>query len=336
MSDSKKIRFGILGCSRVAHKGVLPAIIGAESADLTMVGSRSLDKAEETAKEFDCAKWGTYEDVLKNKEVDAVYISIPPSLHEEWAVKAAQEGKHVYCEKPATVSYDEAKRMVETAQKNKVRLIEGLMFRYHPQNEKVREMIEGGELGEILRFNGCFSYDMPDQESNAMSKELGGGSLYSCGVYPISASRMVFNEEPISVFAKMRIDSKSKVDIETHVMMEFPNNKIAFVSSLFGAYYQSMYEVLGDKAHVRMKRAYAVPRDWETKMFVDKDDKVTEVIIKPADHFKLMIEDFCDEISKKEASTKDYEAELLAQSRVLEAVKRSSKENRVVNIEEIV
>ena len=333
--NAPKVKFGVLGASRVAQKGVIPAIVASERAEFGMVGSRDPQKATEIAKKFGCDCFGTYEDVLRNKEIDAVYISLPPAFQEEWAIKAAEAGKHMYVEKPAATSYDSAKKIVAVARKNNVRLIEGLMFRYHPQNMRAKECINQDALGELLQFEGCFGFAMPDKETNMMKKEAGGGCLNYCGVYPIAASRMVFQEEPISVYCKLNIDAESGVDTETRIFLEFSGGKNAFASSYFGSYYQSTYAVLGTKAHIRMKRAYAVPSNMETKMFLDKDDDVEEITFPPADHFRLMIDEFCEEIGKGAASEKKYEEDMIAQARVMEAARLSHKEERKVAISEI-
>lgn len=330
-----KIRFGVLGCSRIAQKSVLPAIIDSELAQLAMVGSRSRDKAAEIAQQFNCNTCGSYEDVVNSPEVDVVYISLPPALHEELSIKAANAGKHVFCEKPAAISYASGKKMVEAARRNNVRLLEGLMFRYHPQNVKVKELIKNGDLGNLLKFEGSFGYAMPEKNSNSLNKELGGGCLHACGVYPVAASRMLFEEEPVSVFCRLKTDPESGVDIKADMVLEYASGKSAFASALFGSYYESTYSILGTKASVRMSRAYAVPKNIATKIFFDADDKVSEILVPPADHFKIMIDDFCGEILKGENSDKDYENDLLAQAKVLEAAKTSAKESRAVTIAEI-
>jgi predicted dehydrogenase len=333
---SPKIRFGVIGCSRVAQKGMLPALRDSEYAELAMVGSRNPEKAKEVALQFSGNEWGTYDDVLKNENIDAVYVSLPNALHEEWAIKAIEAGKHVICEKPAAISYAAAKRMVACAQKKNVRLLDGLMFQYHPQHARVKSLIDSGVLGELIRFDGCFGCAMPERASNAMNEKLGGGSFNDQATYPICASRMIFGEEPESVLCKIQLDSQSRVSIKSDTVLYYSDNKIAFASSIFGSYYQSTYSVLGSKAHVRMGRAYAVPRDRETKLFLDADDFITEITIEPADHFKLMVDDFCIEIAKGIKSAKKYEENLLAQARVLEAMKKSHAETRIVHISEIV
>ena len=335
MSTSPKIKFGVIGCSRIALKGALPAMVDSEYAELAMVGSRSEEKAKEVAEQFSCGAWGTYDDIVNNKEINAIYVSLPNSMHEEWSIKALNAGKHVWCEKPAATSFDAAKNMTRAARENGVRLIEGFMFRYHPQHTKIKKIIKEGTLGDPLRFEGCFGYPFPPQESIAIKKELQGGSFYNAGGYPVAASRMIFEEEPLSVFATLKEDPNSGVNTGADALLFYSKGKMALISSLFGSYFQSTYSVLGSEAYIKAARAYAVPRDMSTKIYLDKDDVVEEMIIEPADHFRLMLDDFCKEVAKGGASTKKYEEDILDQARVIEAIKLSSKENRPVKISEM-
>lgn len=333
--QNSKVKFGVIGLSRIALKRMLSAIGSSGYSELRMVGSRNPEKAKEVAMQFGADKWGTYEQILEDKDIQAVYISLPNSLHEEWTVKALEAGKHVICEKPAAISYAAAKRMVEAARQNNVRLLEGLMFRYHPQQIKVKELIEQGTLGKLTKFDGCLGFAMPDETDIAMKKDLEGGSLNSCAVYPVSASRMVFGEEPVSVFCRLEIDPKSGVDISATVLLEYSEGRTASAASFFGSYFQSTYGVLGTKAHIRMGRAYAVPSDMGTKIFLDSDDKISEITFPPTDHFRLMLDNFCKEILTAGENKKDFEGDLLAQARILEAARKSNVEKRIVNISEI-
>ena len=144
------IKIGIIGCSRIAKRSVIPAMIKSKYTEIEIIGSRTERKAKEFSKEFNCKKYGTYEDVIKNKSVDAVYISTPIGTHEEWAIKAATEGKHVYCEKSSTTSFESAKKILNTAKQNNVRIMEGFMFKFHTQHQKVRELINNNKIGKMI------------------------------------------------------------------------------------------------------------------------------------------------------------------------------------------
>lgn len=335
MTSTKKIRFGVIGCSRVAKKSALPALQDSTLAELAMIASRDPENARICAEQFSSPAWGAYEEVLADKDIDAVYISLPNSLHEEWCIKAASAGKHVWCEKPTALSYASANRMVAACKKNNVRLFEGFMFLSHPQHATVRNMIGQGTLGELLTFTGCFAYPMPAPDSslrNALA--LGGGSYYDSAVYPIRASRMIFGAEPESVTCVLTMDP-ADVNIKADMLLSYPGGRSAFISSAFGSYFQSTYGMLGSEGRISMERAYAVPKDKPVKIFMEKDDAVQIIQIDPADHFKIMIDDFCHEILLGSASKKDFEGDLLAQARVITAGLISHEEHRIVRVSEI-
>lgn len=325
------MKFGVLGNSKVGMK-IFPAMNASERVDLVAMGSRDPEKAKEGATRYGISTWGTYDDVVSSKEVEAIYVSLPNTLHEEWTVKALEAGKHVICEKPAALSYASAKRMVTAAKKSNKRLMEGLMFRYHPQHAKVKEFIKDGTLGTLARFDACFA--MPLQSGNMVSKELGGGALNYMAPYPIYASRMIFGEEPKNIFCKMKFDDALGVDLRADMIMEYSHGKIAFASTIMDAYFQSTYSVLGRDAGVRMGRAYAVPKDMGTKIFLDKDDRTEKIDMAPVDQFGLMLDSFCDTLSGN-GPAENYEDDLLAQARILGAARRSAQEGRVVDISEI-
>jgi len=334
-NTSKKISFGIIGCSKIARKAVLSAINSSQFAEIGRIGSRDLSKAKEFCEYFHCDNYGTYDEVLEDENIDIVYISLPNSLHEKWTIKAAKKRKHVWCEKPSTTSFISAKKMVEACKKNNVRLFEGLMFRYHPQQKLVKKIVDKGILGDLLKFFGNYSFPYQSKDSNIMNNKLGGGSLNDSASYPIYASRMLFQEEPISVLCNLNIDPISSVDVNVDILLNYPEGKTAHISSMFGSYYQCRYDLLGSNGRVVLNRAYVVPKNMQTNLFLDTEDKIKKIKIPPHDHFKLMVDDFCNEISKTRNKI-NHEKDLLCQARVLEAARISSREKRVVMISEIV
>jgi len=330
-----RIRIGVIGCSRVAAKIALPAMKSSDMVEVVIIGSRSLGKSEEYAREFGCRSYGSYDDVLKNDDIDLVYVSLPVGLHEDWVVRAAGAGKHILCEKSSTTSLESARRMIRACRKNNVRILEGFSFRYHPQHRKVAEMIREDYLGELVTFNGAFGFPMPARDNIRMIKELGGGVLNDAACYPICASRIIFQTEPIEIVASLTYDEQSGVDVRASVFIKYPGDKIAFVSAVFGACFQSAYSIWGSKAIASMKRAYAIPRDWAASIFFFANDKNNEILVEPADQFRLMIENFCSELLEPGATEFNFEEDLSAQAIVMEAVRISNKENRLVRIDEL-
>ena len=327
------LKIGAIGCSDVAKRQLFPAIDSSQLANVEYIGSRSLKKAEEWAKKYGCSKFGTYDDVI-DSNIDAVYISLPIGLHEEWTLKAAKAGKHVLCEKSSTTSYESAKKMVKTGKENNIRILEGFAFRFHPQHKQIRELI-CREIGELHNFYGIYGFPLPLEDNIRWKKELGGGVLNDVSCYPIYASRLVFQSEPISVLSHLEFDKKFDVDKSADIILKYPNEKTAFVSSGFNNYYQSKYSVWGSKARISTKRAYAVPRDYKTSVYLDKNDKISETIIPPVNQFAIMFDIFCNVITNNIKNPYDFENDLLEQAKLMESIRISSHEKRLVPLSEI-
>ena len=331
MNKLNPLKFGIIGCSRIARKSVIPAILKSEFAELEIIGSRTVEKSKEFSSEFNCKKNGTYDDVIFDDSINAVYISTPIGTHAELAMKAASAGKHVYCEKSSTDSFTSAKEMVECSKNNNVRIMEGFMFRFHPQHQKVKELINDKKIGDVDLFNGSFGFPSFPEGDIRYNKELGGGFLNDTGCYPIHASRMIFDEEPLSVFCHNPNDSKTDVDIKGTSILTYKNNKTANVTYANGNYYQAKYEVWGSDGIISLDRAYSVPSHFITKINLQYnvenswDGRKNKIIeIPAADHFLKMIDTFCMEITGKEKSSFNFEKELLNQAKVMEAHRLSN------------
>ena len=336
------LRFGIIGCSRIAKQSVIPAILKSEFAELQMIGSRSVDRAKEFSSEFNCKNYGTYEDVISDESVDAVYISTPIGTHEEWAIKAANAGKHIHCEKSSTTSFESAKKMIENSKQNNVRIMEGFMFRFHPQHQKVKDLINNNKIGDLVSFNGTFGFPAFPDGDIRYNKKLGGGFLNDSGCYPIYASRMIFDEEPLGVSCNLFNDSKNDVDIRGTSYMTYDNEKMASITYGNGNYYQAEYSIWGSDGIISLERAYSVPPDFKTSVNIQSNTENTwdgtkneNYEINPTDHFLEMINAFCLEISGKKKSSFSFEQELENQAKVMELHRISSRENRFVSLDEI-
>jgi len=332
---TNNVKFGIIGCSDIAKRKTIPAMLNSKNVSLHMIGSRSKEKAKEWAHEFKINEFGSYDDVLENKNLDAVYISLPFSLQAEWAIKAAKKGKHILCEKSTTTSFTSAKLVVETARKNNVRILEAFMFRFHPQHKKFKELIKNGIAGDIFQFESKFGLMMKNNDGFRFNKKLGGSALNDVGCYPVCASRMFFEQEPLGVMSSLIFDKINGIDTQGSFFIVFPNNKIALGSFSYNNFYQSIYSVWGTKSSIGLKRAFAIKPDSNTYIWIKSDDGYNEIEIPWNDQSQLMIEDFCDVITGNSKSSFDYESDLLNQAKTLEAIRISNHERRFVKLEEI-
>ncbi len=326
MNKLNPLKFGIIGCSRIARKSVIPAILKSEFAELEIIGSRTIEKSEKFSSEFNCRKNGTYDDVIFDDSINAVYISTPIGTHAELAMKAASAGKHVYCEKSATDSFTSAKEMVECSKNNNVRIMEGFMFRFHPQHQKVQELINNKKIGNIDSFNGSFGFPSFPEGDIRYNKELGGGFLNDSGCYPICASRMIFDEEPYEAFGQLFFNERF-VDLSGSAILFYKNGKTATISYINGSYYQAKYEVWGTEGVISLDRAYSVPSDFTTKVTLQYntennwDGRRTETFeIEPKDHFLEMLDTFCMEITGTKKAPFDFEQDLLNQAKIIEVI----------------
>lgn len=330
----EKLNIGIIGCSRIAKNSTIPAILKSDHANLEFIGSRNFDKAAVFSKEFNCKKFGTYEEVLNDENVDAVYISTPVGTHEEWVIKSANMGKHILCEKSSTTSYESAKTMTETCKQNNVRLLECLMFRFHPSHQKVKEFINNDSLGKIFSFYGKYGFPTIPKNDIRYDKSLGGGILNDAGCYPICASRILFNSEPEGVFCELSIDKESKVDTKASIFMNFGNSRTSHSVVGYDLFYESMYSLWGSSGSLHLTRAYNVPIDMPVNLTLNNNYKNT-LTINPVDHFELMINSFVDEVVNQGISAFNFEDDLLKQAQIMDAARLSFKEERFVKVNEI-
>ena len=343
MIKLEPLKFGTIGCSRIAKRSVIPAILKSEFAELEIIGSSSDGKVKEFSKEFNCEKFGSYEDVILDDSVDAVYISTPIGMHAELSNKATAAGKHVYVEKSSTYSLGNAVEMVESAKRNNVRLMEGFMFRFHPQHQKVQELINKNKIGELVAFNGSFGFPAFPEGDIRYNDLRGGGFLNDSGCYPICASRMIFDEEPISVGCTLRYNqADNPVDVNGTSILIYGNNKNASIVFGNGNYYQAKYEVWGTDGVISADRAYSLPPDFSTKINLQyntennwKGRRNDTFQIQPKDHFLEILDTFCMEITGTKNASYNFEEELLKQAKVMEAHRHSSNTGKQVFLSEL-
>ena len=332
---TNKINIGIIGCSTIAKNSTIPAILKSNNVKLEHIGSRSNNKALEFSKTFDCEKCGTYDDVINDKNVDAVYISTPVGNHEKWVLKSAKAGKHVLCEKSSTTSFDSAKKMISVAKENNIRLMEGFMYRFHPSHQKVKKCINDKIIGKVFLFSSKYGFPPVTKDNIRYNRSLGGGILNDAGCYPINASRMLFESEPIGVFCNLVIDKEKQVDTKATLLMDFDKGIQSQSSVGYDLQYQSTYNLWGSNGFLSLTRAYNIPPDMQAKLNIKNSNKDEEILIEPVNHFQLMVESFSNEINKSNSDKFNFEEDLLNQARVMEACRISNNEKRYVDIKEI-
>lgn len=331
-----KIRFGIIGCSSIAERTMIPAIINTKNACVQNIGSRNVVKAKKFARRFSCECFGTYEDVLNDKNIDAVYISLPIGLQEEIVVKAAKARKHIICEKSACTSFTSAKKMIRLCTQNKVRLLEGFSFRFHPQHKHITKIIHSGTFGKPHIFMSKFLIPMKEDVDNfRFKKELGGGALNDLGCYVISASRYIFASEPVSVRCNLFQKKKTGVDVYGYVLLEFTNNRYAFGVFGYESDYQANYEMISDKTALSSVISYNIRSGIRPTVKIQNSDEERVMSLPAANQSILMIEDFCNTLKHTKLSLFPYEKDLLHQAHAMQMCRLSNIRNKTINIKVI-
>jgi predicted dehydrogenase len=237
--------------------------------EVAAIGSRDLGKAKKTADTLGIAKaYGSYEELLADPQVEAIYNPLPNQLHVPWSIKAAEAGKHVLCEKPLSMTVAEAKKLLAVQQRTGVIIGEAFMVRTHPQWLRTRELIASGRIGSLRSIQGFFSYFNTDPKNIRNIPECGGGGMMDIGCYPINTSRFVFGEEPLRVSALLEKDPKLHVDRLTSAMMEFPSGHATFTCSTQLVPYQRM-QFLGTKGRIEIEIPFNAPNDRPCRIFID-------------------------------------------------------------------
>ncbi|MEM1505598.1 Gfo/Idh/MocA family oxidoreductase [Domibacillus sp. 8LH] len=326
----KKIRFGILSTAGIAQKELIPAFKRATLAEVTAIASRNGRKAREIAQKNDIPKsYGSYEDLLGDPEIDAVYIPLPNHLHKDWVIKAAEKGRHILCEKPAALNSSEIKEMEEACLKHDIFFMEGFMYAVHPQHARVKEIIASGEIGEVTNMRAAFTF-LLEQPSGSikMKKETGGGSLYDVGCYGIHSIRTILGTEPETVQTHAVIDPVSGVDTSQLTHMTFPNGITAYIESGFHSFRRSEYEVIGTKGKITVPRAFRP--DWHggEGLVIIENDSVTRTERFYADQYKTEIDQFAAAVLEKNGDTKAEFKQSYLNLKVIDACLKSIKSNK--------
>ena len=287
---SEQLRWGILSTARIARTLFVPGVRAGTETQVVAVGSRSLPAAREFADDLDIPRaYGSYEGLLRDPEVDAVYIALPNSLHAEWTLRAADAGKHVLCEKPLARRAAEARRMADACHAAGVVLMEAFMWRHHPQHAHVRALLDSGAIGEPSFARATFGYVInPARQAGGLnarlSDSLEGGSLMDVGCYSVNLARWVFGAEPVALAAQQRVDPTYGVEVAFGGVLRFPGGQLAMVDSSFEHAFLNRYEIAGPKGRIVVEGAFR-PDDSPGRIDVYRGSEHSVETVAPANQF---------------------------------------------------
>jgi predicted dehydrogenase len=340
-SRAKPVVWGVLGSSHFASMAAIPAMRGAALAEPRAIASRSLDKAKAAAQAASLpVAYGSYEELLADPEIEAVYNPLPGNLHVPWSIRAARAGKHVLCEKPVALNAAEAEELAAVQRETGKLIAEAFMVRYHPQWLEVVELVRAGRIGQVRAVQSAFSYTNTDASNIRNQKEVGGGALYDIGSYCINTARLVFGSEPKRVAGVCDWDPESKCDRLTSGILDFGTGQATFVVGTQHVPYQRVH-IFGTKGHLEVDIPFNAPHDRPCKLYVDdgfvggpdftvaqnSDERRETISLPRANHYTEQWQAFSLAIRTGSPIRNDLSS-AVANMRVIDAIFRSSESER--------
>jgi xylose dehydrogenase (NAD/NADP) len=318
------VNWGVLGPGFVATRAVMPALRRIREARVLAVASRDAARAVQVAETFDIPRsYSSYADLLADPEIDAVYIALPNHLHREWAERAAAAGKHVLCEKPLACNAAEAMAMVRAAERSGVRLMEAVMYRFHPRMRRLHDMIASGAAGTVRAIYAAFSFTLAAQENYRRYREMGGGALLDVGSYCVNAARWFAGIEPVEVQAMAEYDSDTGIDRALSGLLRFPSGVIGLVRCGFDVAEQQLLEIAGTAGVIEVPMPFTAWQHDPAPIFWRRGMDWETIDIPPADPYEQMVAQFTAAVREGRA-TPYLPVESVANMGVLDALGRAA------------
>ncbi len=323
----RKVNWGVISTAKIGTANVIPAMQSGEYCNITAISSLDINKAKTAAAELNIPKaYGSYEELIADPEIEAVYNPLPNHLHVPYTIKALKAGKHVLCEKPISMDTKEAELLIsETKKYPKLKVMEAFMYKFHPRTQKIKELVDSGAIGELRTIQSHFSYSNLDPNNIRNKADIGGGGLMDIGCYCISYPRFLFNDEPISAVGSVEFDPVMKIDRITSGMLEFKEGTATFTCSTQLFPYQSA-TIFGTKGKIEVELPFNAPSDKETKISLYTNDKVETYTIDIYNQYTLQGDEFSKAIINDTKVPYPIE-DALNNMKVIDAIFKSKKSN---------
>jgi len=328
----KKIRWGIISTAKIGTEKVIPAMQQSQWCDIIAIASRDINKAKKAAADLGIAKaYGSYEELLADPDIDAIYNPLPNHLHVEWSIKTLQSGKHILCEKPIGLSSVEGQKLVDCAKSNpQLKTMEAFMYRHHPQWVKARSIVQDGGIGELKSIQSFFSYTNLDPANIRNQADIGGGGLMDIGCYNISLSRFIFDAEPQRVCGLIEFDPNFKIDRLASGIMEFAQGAASFVCSTQLASYQRV-NIVGTQGRVEIEIPFNAPPGVACKIWHQNEADIQEILLESCDQYTIQGDLFSQAVIN-DADVPTPIEDSVSNMKVIEALFQSAKQNGWVTL----
>lgn len=282
-----KIKWGILSTAKIGRLHVIPGMQAGTFCEVLGIASRDLETARQVAQELNIPKaYGSYEDMLADPEIQAVYNPLPNHLHVPWSIKIAEAGKHILCEKPIALNAADAQTLVAACQQHGVLLMEAFMYRMHTQWVMAKKMVQDGKIGQLRTIQVMFSYMNLDPDNIRNKAEIGGGGLMDIGCYPISVARFIFDAEPQRVVSLIKRDPNFKTDVLTSGLLDFGQGQATFTCSTQLTPYQRVH-IFGTKGRIEIEIPFNAPEYEPTNIYYQSDAEIQTIKIATCHQYQV-------------------------------------------------
>lgn len=292
-----RVRWGVLSTAKIGVEKVIPAMLKAESVEVLAIASRSAGNAEKIAQKLGISRaYGSYEALLADPDIDAIYNPLPNHLHVSATIQALAAGKHVLCEKPVALNQAEAKQLLEAARAHPhLKVMEAFMYRHHPQWHQAKAWVDDGAIGPLQTVQSFFSYFNDDPGNIRNQADIGGGSLMDVGCYCVSLARYLFADEPESVLGNLHIHGEFKTDTVASGLMNFKQGSASFTCGTQLAPYQRV-NIVGTTGRIEIDIPFNAPADQQTRLSLFNSEGEQQVTVAACDQYTLQAESMSQSI----------------------------------------
>lgn len=320
-----KVRWGVLSTAHIGTATVIPAMQQGTYCEVTAIASRDRARGQSVAQQLGIPRsYGSYEELLADPDIDAVYIPLPNHLHVPWSIKALEAGKHVLCEKPIAPTAAEAQKLMDAAkQYPNLKVMEAFMYRFHPQWQQARQLVRDGSIGTLRTVQSFFSYYNDDPHNIRNIAEVGGGGMLDIGCYNVSLSRFIFGAEPRRVSAIVEYDPQLNTDRLDSGILDFGNGTSTFTCSTQLTPYQRV-NIFGTEGRIEIEIPFNAPTTRPCKMWYQHGDTIDEILLDTCNQYTLQGDMFAQAVLNDTPVPTPLE-DAIANMRVIDAVIRSSK-----------
>ncbi|MGW8144599.1 MAG: Gfo/Idh/MocA family protein [Anaerolineales bacterium] len=328
----RKIHWGVISTASIGLDEVLPAMQKGDHTQVMAIASRSLDKAQQAARQLNIPKaYDSYDELLADPEIEAVYIPLPNHLHVPWSIKTLEAGKHVLCEKPLGLDAEDARKLLDASkQYPNLKVMEAFMYRHHPQWKLAQKLVKNNEVGELLSIHTYFNYYLPDPDNIRNMADIGGGGILDVGCYAVSLSRLIFESEPVRAFAAMQLDPQFKTDRLASGILEFDSGIATFTCATQLFDFQRV-NIMGTLGQIEIEIPFNPPIDKPTHVVLHNTSGRREFELEVCDQFSIQGDIFSKAILE-DASLPVPLEDAIANMVVIDALFQSARTGKRISV----